>query len=218
MTFPSRPSVPADHRLAWGRFREHLDLKLSSLLGLSRWKLFVLGGCGLCDEYICFCIIPHVSSCLSRFCRKCLEVVQISQVCVMVAFLFLPWAPPACELCDESATSLWVFIFRCFRRLVSKTAFRTSHQTLHSREMIWFWFWPRWSMGNQIYVLTCNNQKTDKIYETGFQDMRQQATTDSDSWGMGYERGHLWVPSSLPWALPGCSAERGNLGIKNVIL
>ena len=47
--------------------------------------------------------------------------------------------------------------------------------------MIWFWFWPRWSMGNQIYLLTCNNQKTDKIYETGFQDIRQQATTDSDS-------------------------------------
>lgn len=81
--------------------------------------------------------------------------------------------------------------------------------------MIWFWFWPRWSMGD---LLTWNNQKTDKIYETGFQDIRQQATKDSDSWGMGYTTGHLWVPSSLPWALPGCSAERGNPGIKNVIL
>lgn len=47
--------------------------------------------------------------------------------------------------------------------------------------MIWFWFWPRWSMGD---LLTWNNQKTDKIYETGFKtsDNRQQRTVTPEGW------------------------------------
>lgn len=69
-TFSLWPGVPAGHKMAWIRFSGCFDWKLPSLLGWRRYKLFVpRGGC-LCKDCICSSASPHVSSCLSKFCRK----------------------------------------------------------------------------------------------------------------------------------------------------
>lgn len=120
-----------------GQVRECFDLKLSSLLGSSRYRLFVPGGGRLCEDCICSCVVPHISSCLSKVRRSRLESLHV--VCREGLWSLCPsLCSLACGLWRGSELSLWVSVFcYCASSLVSKTTFRTSHPTPYSLERNW---------------------------------------------------------------------------------
>lgn len=82
--------------------------------------------------------LPHVSSGLWKFCRKRLESVHIGYKKGLWSSFCYFLCSQACGLWYGSESSLQVFIFCYFASgLVSKTSFRTSHQTPHTLERNW---------------------------------------------------------------------------------
>lgn len=97
--------------MAWIRPGEHFELKLSSLLGLSKYKPSVPESCCRCGDYMCSCIIPHVTTCFSKFCMTQLESAQVGWKWGLWVLLPVLCAPPWHVYCDRKVSCLCEFAY-----------------------------------------------------------------------------------------------------------